>query len=175
MYEQITLPNGVRLLTEAMSGVRSAAVGIWVGAGSRMERNSEAGSAHFIEHMLFKGTPYRSASKLAADMDAIGQFRVPVDGTFWYADFGGASAIDMDFEENTRLLLQECATEACEWGRDRLEAEEDSLIQGFIDEGMQVDILTEEQLQAFKDAVAELTAELKADYGEDACAAFGIN
>ena len=41
---------------------------------------------------------------LAADMDAIGQFRVPVDGTFWYADFGGASAIDMDFEENTRLL-----------------------------------------------------------------------
>ena len=72
MYEQITLPNGVRLLTEAMSGVRSAAVGIWVGAGSRMERNSEAGSAHFIEHMLFKGTPYRSASKLAADMDAIG-------------------------------------------------------------------------------------------------------
>ena len=72
MYDQITLPNGVRLLTEAMSGVRSAAVGIWVGAGSRMERNSEAGSAHFIEHMLFKGTPYRSASKLAADMDAIG-------------------------------------------------------------------------------------------------------
>jgi len=40
---------------------------------------------------------------------------------------------------------------------------------------MQVDILTEEQLQAFKDAVAELTTELKADYGEDACAAFGIN
>ena len=40
---------------------------------------------------------------------------------------------------------------------------------------MQVDILTEEQLRAFKDAVAELTAELKADYGEEACAAFGIN
>lgn len=80
-----------------------------------------------------------------------------------------------NLEDNTKELLQQCATESCEWGRDRLEAEEDSLIQGFIDEGMQVDILTEEQLQAFKDAVAELTAELKADYGEDACAAFGIN
>lgn len=80
-----------------------------------------------------------------------------------------------NLEDNTKELLQQCATESCEWGRDRLEAEEDSLIQGFIDEGMQVDILTEEQLQAFKDAVAELTTELKADYGEDACAAFGIN
>ena len=54
-------------------------------------------------------------------------------------------------------------------------AENGRSTKSFIDEGMQVDILTEEQLQAFKDAVAELTAELKADYGEDACAAFGIN
>ena len=72
-------------------------------------------------------------------------------------------------------LLQECATESCEWGRDHLEAEEDQLIQGFMDSGMQVDILTEDQLQAFKDAVAGVTAELKTEYGEDACAAFGIN
>ena len=55
-----------------------------------------------------------------------------------------------------------------------LEAEEDELIQGFQDAGMQVDILTEEQLQAFKDAVSDVTAELKAQYGEAACAAFGI-
>ena len=46
---------------------------------------------------------------------------------------------------------------------------------GFMDSGMQVDILTEDQLQAFKDAVAGVTADLKAEYGEDACAAFGIN
>ena len=59
-------------------------------------------------------------------------------------------------------------------GSDRLEAEEDELIQGFQDAGMQVDILTEEQLQAFKDAVSDVTAELKAQYGEAACAAFGI-
>lgn len=79
-----------------------------------------------------------------------------------------------NLEENTRQLLSECASEACEWGRDRLEAEEDALIQGFQDAGMQVDVLTEEQLQAFKDAVAEVSAELKAGYGEEACAAFGI-
>ncbi|MFR1195810.1 MAG: DctP family TRAP transporter solute-binding subunit [Oscillospiraceae bacterium] len=77
-------------------------------------------------------------------------------------------------DENTQALLQQCASDACEWGRDRLEAEEDELIQGFQDAGMQVDILTEEQLQAFKDAVSDVTAELKAQYGEAACAAFGI-
>ena len=44
-----------------------------------------------------------------------------------------------------------------------------------MDSGMQVDILTEDELQAFKDAVAGVTADLKAEYGEDACAAFGIN
>ena len=77
-----------------------------------------------------------------------------------------------NLEDNTKELLQQCATESCEWGRDRLEAEEDELIKGFQEEGMQVDILTEDQLQAFKEAVAGVTAELKQSYGEEACAAF---
>lgn len=72
MYEIITLPNGLRIAAEHMSAVRSAAVGIWVGVGSRMETLSEAGSAHFIEHMLFKGTTAHSAAELAGRMDAIG-------------------------------------------------------------------------------------------------------
>ena len=72
MYEIITLPNGVRLAYEHMSGVRSAAVGIWVGVGSRFERHGEEGSAHFIEHMLFKGTAHSTAAQLAGRMDAIG-------------------------------------------------------------------------------------------------------
>lgn len=80
-----------------------------------------------------------------------------------------------NLEDNTKELLQQCATESCEWGRDRLEAEEDELIKGFQKEGMQVDILTEDQLQVFKEAVAGVTAELKQSYGEEACAAFGIN
>ncbi len=72
MYELITLPNGVRVVCEHMPSVRSAAVGIWVGVGSRFERREEAGSAHFIEHMLFKGTAAHSAGELAEEMDAIG-------------------------------------------------------------------------------------------------------
>ncbi len=72
MVEIVTLPNGVRIACERMSAVRSAAVGIWVGVGSRCEKCGEEGSAHFIEHMLFKGTKNSSASELAARMDAIG-------------------------------------------------------------------------------------------------------
>ena len=72
MIEQITLTNGVRILTEPMEGVRSAALGVWVGAGSRHETAGENGSAHFIEHMVFKGTEKRSAAGIAQEMDAIG-------------------------------------------------------------------------------------------------------
>ena len=72
MFEKITLPNGVRILTEPVPYVRSAALGIWVGTGSRHETAGENGAAHFIEHMLFKGTKTRSAGDLAGEMDAIG-------------------------------------------------------------------------------------------------------
>ena len=72
MYEQITLPNGVRIVYERLSGARSAAVGIWVKAGSRNETAKQSGYAHFIEHMLFKGTDSLSASELAARMDSLG-------------------------------------------------------------------------------------------------------
>ena len=72
MYQRITLPNGARLLTQAVPGARSAALGFFVGVGSRHETAEENGAAHFIEHMLFKGTARRSARQLAMDMDAIG-------------------------------------------------------------------------------------------------------
>jgi len=72
MYQKITLSNGARLLTQAVPGVRSAALGFYVGVGSRHERAEESGAAHFIEHMLFKGTGRRSAAQLARDTDAIG-------------------------------------------------------------------------------------------------------
>ena len=67
-----TLPNGVRILTEPIDSVRSAALGIWVATGSRGEAASESGAAHFIEHMLFKGTTANTAAQLAGRMDAIG-------------------------------------------------------------------------------------------------------
>lgn len=72
MIQIETLPNGVRIVTEAIRSVRSAALGIWVGGGSREEAPSESGAAHFIEHMLFKGTQRRSAQDIARETDAIG-------------------------------------------------------------------------------------------------------
>ena len=72
MYEKKTLPNGVRIVTEHVPSVRSASLGIWVGTGSRHESAGENGAAHFIEHMLFKGTRSRTAAQLAEEMDAVG-------------------------------------------------------------------------------------------------------
>lgn len=66
------LANGVRLATERMPHVRSVAVGIWLTRGSRHEPQQHAGIAHFVEHMLFKGTPGRSAEEIAQQVDSIG-------------------------------------------------------------------------------------------------------
>jgi predicted Zn-dependent peptidase len=66
------LDNGLTVITEAMSQVRSVAVGIWLRRGSRHERDAESGISHFIEHMVFKGTSRRSQVQIAREMDAIG-------------------------------------------------------------------------------------------------------
>ena len=66
------LPGGVRVLTESMPGLRSATVGAWVGVGSRDERDGHHGSTHFLEHLLFKGTPRRTAMDIAEAFDAVG-------------------------------------------------------------------------------------------------------
>ena len=67
-----TLPNGVRVITEAMPHVRSISMGIWVGTGARREKASENGISHFIEHMLFKGSEKRSAEQIAMEVDSTG-------------------------------------------------------------------------------------------------------
>jgi predicted Zn-dependent peptidase len=67
-----TLPNGVRVITEAMPHVRSVSVGVWICAGSRRETGAQNGVSHFIEHMLFKGTTSRSAEDIARSVDSIG-------------------------------------------------------------------------------------------------------
>ncbi len=66
------LANGVRLVTEQMPHVRSVAIGVWLMRGSRHEPSDHAGIAHFVEHMLFKGTPTRSAEAIAQQVDSIG-------------------------------------------------------------------------------------------------------
>lgn len=71
-YELFTLANGLRVAVEPIAHARSVAVGIWIGAGANDERRGEAGAAHFLEHMLFKGTLRRNGRELAAWMDRIG-------------------------------------------------------------------------------------------------------
>jgi predicted Zn-dependent peptidase len=66
------LPGGLRVLSETVPGVRSVSVGIWIGVGSRDERPDQAGAAHYLEHLLFKGTERRTAAGIAEALDAVG-------------------------------------------------------------------------------------------------------
>jgi predicted Zn-dependent peptidase len=64
--------GGLRVVTEPVPGVRSVAIGAWIGVGSRFEEPGEAGISHFLEHMLFKGTPTLSPEAIAQAFDALG-------------------------------------------------------------------------------------------------------
>jgi predicted Zn-dependent peptidase len=64
--------GGLRVVTEPVPGVRSVAIGAWIGVGSRFEEPGEAGISHFLEHMLFKGTPTLSPEQIAQAFDALG-------------------------------------------------------------------------------------------------------
>lgn len=72
MINKYTCSNGVRIVHERMPHMRSVALGVWVDAGSGDELDEEAGIAHFIEHMLFKGTTSRTARMIAEEFDRIG-------------------------------------------------------------------------------------------------------
>jgi predicted Zn-dependent peptidase len=72
MIRESVLPCGVRLLTEAMPHVRSATLGIFAEVGSSAEPPERRGISHLLEHMLFKGTPRRTARRIAEEMDAVG-------------------------------------------------------------------------------------------------------
>jgi predicted Zn-dependent peptidase len=72
MIVREVLDSGVRLLTESMPQVRSVSIGVWLTRGSRHEPEEHAGIAHFVEHMLFKGTATRSAEDIAQEIDSVG-------------------------------------------------------------------------------------------------------
>lgn len=72
MIVKETLENGLTLITERMPHVRSVAIGVWLKRGSRHETPAQTGIAHFIEHMVFKGTKNRSAETIASEVDSIG-------------------------------------------------------------------------------------------------------
>lgn len=71
-YRKSVLPNGIRVVTERMSHVRSVAVGVWVETGSRHEPERRGGVSHLIEHLVFKGTATRTAEDIARAMDSVG-------------------------------------------------------------------------------------------------------
>ena len=130
-------PSGLRVLTEHMPGARSATVGFWVGIGSRDEQAERGdapgslGSTHFLEHLLFKGTPTRGAYEIATSFDSIGAENNALTAkeyTCYYAkvrdvDLDGAvvtladmvtnSVIDPDeFETERGVILEELAMAA---------------------------------------------------------------
>ena len=72
MYRKTVLDNGLKIVSEKIDHVRSVSIGIWVKCGSRNEGKATNGTAHFIEHMLFKGTRNRSAFDIAYEVDSIG-------------------------------------------------------------------------------------------------------
>ncbi|HLR43717.1 MAG TPA: pitrilysin family protein [Brevibacterium sp.] len=70
--ERTVLPCGIRIITETVPGLQSETVGVWVGSGSRHEAEVAAGSTHFLEHMLFKGTGTRSPRDIARGLERTG-------------------------------------------------------------------------------------------------------
>ncbi|MBI3803185.1 MAG: insulinase family protein [Nitrospirae bacterium] len=72
MVRKLVLDNGIRIVAEKMSSVKSVSIGLWVNVGSRDEETHEHGISHFLEHMFFKGTENRSAKEIAREIDAIG-------------------------------------------------------------------------------------------------------
>lgn len=84
------------------------------------------------------------------------------------------SEIWNSLNEATRTMLTEKAVEACNWGRDQVEAEQETLIAEFESKGMEVTILTPEQLVPFQEKVADLRQSFFEKYGPEACAAFGV-
>ncbi|BBX66340.1 putative zinc protease [Mycobacterium saskatchewanense] len=116
-----TLPGGLRVVTEHLPAVRSASVGVWVGVGSRDEGATVAGAAHFLEHLLFKSTPTRTAVDIAQAMDAVGgelNAFTAKEHTCYYAhvlDSDLALAVDLVADV---VLNGRCAAEDVEVERD---------------------------------------------------------
>ncbi|UCG41328.1 MAG: insulinase family protein [Acidimicrobiia bacterium] len=103
-YDLTTLPNGLRVVTERMPGIRSAAIGCWVDTGTRDELGNEAGASHFLEHLLFKGSEEVSAREISETFDAIGAhsnaFTTKEQTCFW------TRLLDDELGTGLRLLAE---------------------------------------------------------------------
>src|SRR5690242_17196798 len=86
--EVTRLPSGLSVVTDRMPHLESAALGVWVGAGSRDERPDEHGISHLLEHMAFKGTTRRTARQIAEEVEAVGgdlNAATSIESTSYYA------------------------------------------------------------------------------------------
>ncbi len=73
MTAEITrLANGLTVVTETAPHLETSALGVWVDAGARHEREDEHGLSHLLEHMAFKGTATRSTQDIAEEIEAVG-------------------------------------------------------------------------------------------------------
>ena len=116
------------------------------------------------------GVSITSTSKMQEVQDYLTMWNYSYENDLFVAN----TEVWESLEPETRDLLQECATEACEWGRDTLEAEEAEILEEFEAAGMTITYLTEEEQAAFDEAIAPFKAEMIEYFGADACAAFGI-
>ncbi len=113
------LPNGVQVATDAMPDRETAAVGIWAAAGSRHEPARLGGAAHFLEHLLFKGTRKRSARRISEEIEGVGGYLngfTAEELTCYHAQGPAAHARRMlavlgDMYRNARLAAAEVARE----------------------------------------------------------------
>ena len=103
-YRRSILPNGLRVISEHMPGIRSIAVGCWVDTGTRDENPNEAGASHFLEHLLFKGSERLSGREISERFDAMGAesnaFTSKDHTCFW------AKLLDEDLFEGLDLLAE---------------------------------------------------------------------
>lgn len=72
MVQESTFDNGVRVLSQQVPGMHTVSIGIWLANGARYEQPAEQGIAHFIEHLLFKGTSRRTARQITREIDSLG-------------------------------------------------------------------------------------------------------
>lgn len=115
----LTLDNGLRIITDKHTDIRSATLGMWVAAGSRYETKEQNGISHFIEHIVFKGSKKRSAFEIAEGMDSIGaqvNAYTTKEYTFFYTkalDYQLLSAADilLDMIKNPSLNENDIETE----------------------------------------------------------------
>lgn len=115
-----TLANGMRVVTDRMTDVETASVGVWVGAGARSESTEVCGVAHMLEHMAFKGTARRDARRIAEDIEAVGGIlnaHTAREHTAYYA-----KVLKQDLELAVDILadiLQNSVFEETQLGRER--------------------------------------------------------